>query len=152
LVWQGNPAHPFDRERSFCLQELLPFLLRMKGIQLFSLQKGVGVEQLQPSRDSFEIKRFDQEIDFDAEGFMDTAAVLKNLDLLITADTAVAHLAGALDVPTWMTLPIAPDWRWGLSGKKTDWYPRMRLYRQNSAGEWHGVFERISLALRHLLQ
>jgi ADP-heptose:LPS heptosyltransferase len=81
------------------------------------------------------------------EDFMDTAAVLKNLDLVITCDTAVAHLAGALGVPVWVAIPFAPDWRWLLDRSDSPWYPTMRLFRQDRRGDWQGVFRRIEVAL-----
>jgi len=79
--------------------------------------------------------------------FLDTAAIIKNLDLVITSDTSIAHLAGALGVETWLALAHVPDWRWGLSGDATPWYPWMNLYRQQSPGEWAGVFSRIAAQL-----
>jgi hypothetical protein len=79
---------------------------------------------------------------------MDAAAVMKNLDLVIAADTSLAHLAGALGVPVWVALPFAPDWRWGLDREDTPWYPTMRLFRQPSRGDGGGVFHRIAGSLR----
>jgi hypothetical protein len=75
---------------------------------------------------------------------MDTAAVMQSLDLVITSDTSVAHLAGALGVPTWVVLPIVPDWRWQLAGEDCPWYPTMRLFRQTTAGDWSEVFARVA--------
>jgi len=79
---------------------------------------------------------------------MDTARVLRSLDLLITSDTSVAHLAGALAVPTWLLLTRVPDWRWGLLGTSTPWYPTMRLFRQTECGNWNGVLDRVAAALQ----
>jgi hypothetical protein len=76
--------------------------------------------------------------------FADTAAVVANLDLVVTVDTAVAHLAGALGVPLWLALPFAPDWRWGLGRADSPWYPSARLFRQERRGEWGAVFQRIA--------
>ena len=78
---------------------------------------------------------------------MDTAAIMRNLDLVITSDTAVAHLAGALGVPEWVALPFVPDWRWLLDRRDSPWYPTMRLFRQRRAGDWVGVFEEMREAL-----
>ncbi len=78
---------------------------------------------------------------------MDTAAVLANLDLVITCDTAVAHLAGALGVLVWVALPFVPDWRWLLDRSDSPWYPTMRLFRQDKRGDWQGVFQRIEAAI-----
>jgi len=82
--------------------------------------------------------------------FMDTATIMKNLDLVITSDTAVAHLAGALGVPVWLALPFVPDWRWLLDRSDSPWYPTMRLFRQESPGDWSGVFDEIKSALCEL--
>ncbi len=82
---------------------------------------------------------------------MDTAAIMMNLDLVITSDTSVAHLAGALGVPVWVALPYVPDWRWQLDRCDSPWYPTMRLFRQKKAGDWVDVFEEIREALRERL-
>jgi len=79
---------------------------------------------------------------------MDTAAVMKSLDLVISSDTAVPHMAGALGVPIWLPLPLAPDWRWLLNRDDSPWYPTMRLFRQRRAGDWNEVFERMAAELR----
>jgi hypothetical protein len=73
--------------------------------------------------------------------------VLKNLDLLVTCDSAIAHVAGALGIPVWLALGTVPDWRWGLAGETTVWYPTMRIFRQTVAGDWTGVIERIAAAI-----
>ena len=82
---------------------------------------------------------------------MDTAAVVKNLDLVVSADTAVAHLAGALGVPVWLALPFMPDWRWLLQREDSPWYPHHRLFRQSRWGDWDEVFQRIAAELRRLV-
>ena len=86
----------------------------------------------------------------DASGgsFVDTAAVMRSLDLVVTADTAAAHVAGALDVPVWLALSRVPDWRWGLTAETTPWYPSMRLFHQGQLGDWRSVFERMAAELR----
>ena len=88
--------------------------------------------------------------DFDAENsaFLDSAAAMQTLDLVITPDTSLAHLAGALGCEVWVALKFAPDWRWFLESQATPWYPQMRLFRQRSAGDWKGVFEEMQAALR----
>jgi ADP-heptose:LPS heptosyltransferase len=83
---------------------------------------------------------------------MDTAAIMKNLNLVITSDTSIPHLAGALGIPVWLALPYAPDWRWLLDRTDSPWYPTMRLFRQKSPGDWPGVFNEIQDALRQLLK
>ena len=81
---------------------------------------------------------------------MDTAAIMKNLDLVITSDTSVPHLAGALGVPVWVALPFVPDWRWLLDRGDSPWYPTMRLFRQGRAGDWAGVFDGMLRALQEM--
>ncbi len=92
--------------------------------------------------------------DFDAgqDAFLDTAAVMMNCNLIITSDTSVAHLAGAIGRPTWVALKQTPDWRWMLDRPDSPWYPTMTLYRQKSRGDWVDVFGTIERDLRSLLQ
>ena len=142
IAWQGNPENRNDRNRSIPLGCFEP-LARCSGVQLLSLQKGAGVEQLQPMDERFPVTELGSRLN----DFMVTAAVMKNLDLVITCDTAVAHLAGALGVPVWVALPFVPDWRWLLDRGDSPWYPTMRLFRQESRGDWQGVFRRIEVAL-----
>ena len=88
-----------------------------------------------------------QDLDTSSGAFMDTAAIMVNLDLIITSDTSIPHLAGALGVPVWLALPFASDWRWLLGRSDSPWYPTMRLFRQKSPGDWKGVFEEIQKAV-----
>ena len=90
--------------------------------------------------------------DFDSgpDGFIDTAAVMENLDLIVTSDTSIAHLAGALARPTWVALKHVPDWRWLLDRDDTPWYPTMRLFRQETDGDWTAVFAKMEQELRSL--
>ena len=83
--------------------------------------------------------------------FLETAAIIANCDLVITSDTVVAHLAGAMGIPTWLLLHHIPDWRWGLKGNETSWYPSMRLFRQNVRNDWHEVMERVSIELEKII-
>ena len=92
------------------------------------------------------------EVDQASGAFMDTAAIIMNLDLVITSDTAVAHLAGALGAPVWVALPHVPEWRWLLDRPDCPWYPTMRLFRQKSHGDWTGVFAEIRRALQDLVR
>ncbi len=146
IVWQGNPQHRKDRQRSAPLSCFAP-LARLPGVRLFSLQKGAGTEQLKTMP---EITDLGSRLDEAAGAFTDTAAVMKHLDLIITVDTAVAHLAGALAVPVWTVLSTAPDWRWLLRREDSLWYPTMRLIRQTQAGDWDTVFRRIASELTKL--
>jgi tetratricopeptide (TPR) repeat protein len=142
IAWRGNPKHRNDRARSFPLSCFQP-LGHLPGIHLVSLQKGAGEEDLPEVRDRFPITELGSRLN----DFMDMAAVMVNLDLVITCDTAVAHLAGALGVPVWVALPLVPDWRWMLDRSDSPWYPTMRLFRQDRRGDWQGVFQRIEAAL-----
>ena len=142
IAWQGNPRHNQDFHRSIPLVEFAP-LAQVEGVRLVSLQKGPGTEQLRHVAERFRITHWDS-LDEEAGPFMDTAALMKNLDLVITSDTVTAHLAGALGVPVWVALPIAPDWRWLLEREDSPWYPSMRLFRQSERANWRGVFERIA--------
>ena len=154
IVWQGSPHHPADRWRSFPLASF-ETLLRLDGVRLVSLQKGPGAEQLQAQvgQASNLSSILDLHGRLDAEGaFLDTAAIMMNLDLVITVDSAVAHLAGALAVPVWVPLPFAPDWRWLLERADSPWYPTMRLFRQSRFGDWDEVFARIHDELRKASQ
>jgi ADP-heptose:LPS heptosyltransferase len=91
------------------------------------------------------------DVDTDHGAFVDTAAIMMNLDLVVTSDTSIAHLAGALGVPVWVVLPHAPNWRWLLDRSDCPWYPTMRLFRQQEAGNWTAVFEEIGTALGRLI-
>jgi len=142
VSWHGNPAYTWNRIRSFPLAELAP-VAQVKGVRLISLQKQIGSQELASLDDQFEV--IDLGSDLDASGaFMDTAAVMKNLDLVISCDTATAHLAGALGVPVWLAQAAMPDWRWMREREDTPWYPTMRLFRQTQLGNWKGVFERMA--------
>ena len=141
LVWAGSPTHLNDRQRSIPLR-LFQDLLDVP-IQLYSLQKGDAAQQLNRLDNASIIDLSDR-----LQDFADTAAAIAQLDLVITVDTAVAHLAGALGKPVWVLLPFAPDWRWMLDRADSPWYPTMRLFRQSAAGDWHGV---IGEVLRSLL-
>jgi tetratricopeptide (TPR) repeat protein len=146
INWQGSPANKKDPVRSIPLAHFLP-LADVPGVHLISLQKGFGREQLSNAERGDRILDLGSRLDESTGPFMDTAALLHGLDLLITADTAVAHLAGALNRPVWVALSKAPDWRWRLSGETTPWYPSMRLFRQTTLGEWEDVFTCIASEL-----
>jgi tetratricopeptide (TPR) repeat protein len=143
VAWQGNPHHPWDRWRSFPLACLAP-LAALEGVRLVSLQKGPGVEQVQALQGRLSVNELDDGLDAEGGAFLDTAAVITNLDLVVTADTAAAHLAGALGVGTWLALSVVADWRWMCGRDDTPWYPTLRLFRQHALGNWEGVFRRIA--------
>jgi len=139
LVWAGNPAHSNDINRSCQLKDWLPFLA-LDNIDFFSLQKKFQLEQLQDLPDNIQITNLDDKL----QDYIDTAACISQLDLVITVDTSVAHLAGALGKPVWTLIPFVPDWRWMLNTEKTPWYPTMRLFRQQKIGDWQPVIEKIA--------
>jgi tetratricopeptide (TPR) repeat protein len=147
VVWQGNKDYKGDKWRSIPLKQFTT-LAQVQGVEFFSLQKGYGSEQLDGVKGEMPITDLGPRLDVETAPFMDTAAVMKNLDLLITSDTSVVHLAGALGVPIWVALPFLPDWRWLLNREDNPWYPTMRLFRQNQRGNWPEVFERIAHALQ----
>lgn len=149
IAWQGSPAFRFDRYRSIPLEEFAP-LAAVPGVTLVSLQKGFGSEQIDDLEGRFEIVDLGPRLD-ESAAFQDTAAVMKNLDLVITSDSAAPHLAGALGVPVWLATPMSPDWRWLLGRDDSPWYPTMRLFRQNRRGEWGPVFQRMAAALAEKL-
>jgi hypothetical protein len=119
-------------------------LAAVEGVRLVSLQQGHGHEQLAAPAGRVAVVDVGPRL----ADFAETAAVLANLDLVVTVDTAVAHLAGALGVPVWVALPFAWDWRWLLGRDDSPWYPTLRLFRQQTAGGWEDVFERMAAALR----
>jgi hypothetical protein len=148
IAWQGSPMHKEDKQRSLPLAHFEP-LARLPGVCLFSLQVGPGANQLRDLGGRFPVTDLGGQ--FDPGSFQDAAAVVTLLDLVISADTAVAHLAGALGVPVWVLLPFAPDWRWLLGREDSPWYPTMRLFRQAKPGDWDGVFDRVASALAEWL-
>jgi len=147
IQWQGSTKYRGDRQRSIPLAHFAP-LAGVPGVRLVSLQKGYGTEQVQHIR--FPLTVLGGQVDEARGAFMDTAAILKNLDLVVTCDTAMGHLAGGLGMPVWLALPDPPDWRWMLSGDECPWYPTMRLFRQAEFGNWEEVFQRIAAALTRL--
>lgn len=149
IVWQGNPKHLTDRRRSMPLAHFAS-LAWVPGVRLISLQKGHGTEQIRDVADRFAVVDLGSRLDEGNGAFMDTAAVMKNLDLVISTDTATAHLAGALNVPVWVTLPDVPDWRWLMERSDSPWYPSMRLFRQPRRGDWATVFQCMTKALTEL--
>ena len=140
IAWQGNAANPADRRRSIPLACFAP-LANVEGVQLISLQKGPGAGQLRAMGRQFPVLDLGEERDEQSGPFMDTAAIMMNLDLVMSSDTAIPHLAGSLGVPVWVALPLVPDWRWLLQREDSPWYPAMRLFRQSRYGQWGDVFD-----------
>jgi tetratricopeptide (TPR) repeat protein len=142
LVWSGNPNHANDQNRSIALETLLPML--DVEAQFVSLQKDPRPGNATILRTRNDILDLGPEL----ESFSDTAALLRHLDLLISVDTSVAHLAGALGRPAWVLLPYVPDWRWLLDREDSPWYPSLRLFRQTQTAEWPSVVQRVKAALQ----
>jgi tetratricopeptide (TPR) repeat protein len=143
MVWQGNLQFRKDRFRSIALAAFEP-LAQVAGITLVVLQKNAGREQLNSVADHWPVVDLGDCLDTTGDAFIDTAAVMKNLDLVVTSDTSVAHLAGALGVPVWIALASSPDWRWLLNRSDSPWYPSARLFRQTQRGDWDGVFREMA--------
>ncbi len=144
INWQGNPDHHADVYRSAPLASFAP-LARRPDVQWISLQFGKGCEQLESCAFADQIHRLPEDVDQDGGSFTDTAAIVANLDAVITTDTSIAHLAGSMGVSTHLLLGKIPDWRWGLTGDQTPWYPTMVLHRQTEFGQWRELIEQIDL-------
>lgn len=134
LVWAGSLTHERDHERSILLEQLNP-LLQKSGVQFYAPFLGPSLSEI----GNRPVTRLDNLI----TDFADTAALLMQLDCLVSVDTSVAHLAGALGVKTYLLLPHAPDWRWGISGEATPWYSSLTLLRQPSYGDWDDVIAQL---------
>ena len=141
IAWQGSQSK-IDVGRSFPLS-LFHILSIVKNVRLISLQKGFGTEQLEILPKGMKVETLGGDFDNGPDAFIDTAAVMKCLDLVITSDTSIAHLAGALGVQVWVALQFVPDWRWLLDRIDSPWYPSMRLFRQKERDIWTPVFEDI---------
>ncbi|MCC5792029.1 MAG: tetratricopeptide repeat protein [Legionellaceae bacterium] len=147
IVWQGNPSGLIDRGRSVPLR-FFKALSDIDSVQLYSLQKNYGLDQFESLSGSMHIKRMPEHFDSGEAAFMDTLALMQQLDLVITSDTSIAHLGGACGCPTWVALKHNPDWRWWASDDKSLWYDSVRLFRQSRAGNWSEVFVAIAEAVR----
>lgn len=147
IVWAGSPEHGNDRYRSCSLKCFEP-LTKIEGVQLYGLQKGRAARQMDEYVETIKVINLSEHfIDF-----TDTAAAIHNLDLIISVDTSVLHLAGAMGKRTWALLPYAPEWRWMLERQDSPWYPTMRLFRQKEWSQWEPVFEEVSHELRILVE
>ena len=146
LVWKGNPSHSNDRRRSLSL-DCLTAITGIPGIQFYSLQKG----DVTPAEEELLMQMNCIDIGNQFEDFSDTAGAIMNLDLIISVDTSVVHLAGALGRKVWTLLPFSPDWRWMLNRDDSPWYPTMRLFRQTQRGNWDSVINHIAVELEMLL-
>jgi hypothetical protein len=141
LAWAGNPRNTNDRRRSAPLAALAP-LLSLPGIAWFALSKDDGEDQLRAVPEASRVVVLDARRDFDG-----TAALVAELDLVVTVDTSIAHLAGALARPTFVLLPYHADWRWRTAREDSDWYPTVSLFRQPAPGDWASVVAKVSAAI-----
>jgi tetratricopeptide (TPR) repeat protein len=138
FAWAGNPGFKQNRYRNIPLELFLP-LTQIPGVAFYSLQKGGEAEAVKKPPAGMKVFDYTEDI----HDFSDTALLIENLDLIISVDTAVAHLAGALGRPVWTLLPFSPEWRWLLDREDSPWYPTMRLFRQTSFGDWRSVIDRV---------
>jgi hypothetical protein len=150
ICWQGSLKHKDDRRRSVPLSTFAP-LGAVPGVCLIALQRGPGLEQIAQQNEHLKIVDLPGRSEDPAEGWLDTAALIQALDLIISIDTGVVHLAGALAAPVWVALPFMPDWRWLLNREDSPWYPTIRLFRQKKPGDWPEVFQRMAKELGQLV-
>jgi tetratricopeptide (TPR) repeat protein len=146
VCWQGSASRQ-SLNRSFPLSELAP-LASLPDMRLISLQTGFGLEQLASLPDGMRVEHFEDTSDHGLRPFTVLAAMIAALDLVITTDTVVAHVAAAMGRPTWIALKHVPDWRWGRQGESTPWYPTARLFRQAEPGDWASVVRAMGAALQ----
>jgi tetratricopeptide (TPR) repeat protein len=149
ICWQGSMT-AIDRGRSFsaaCFEGLS----HLPGVRLISLQKGPAAAQLSTLPAGMRVETLGEEFDPPGAAFLDSAAVMQVCDLVITSDTSVAHLAGAIGVATWVVLKHVPEWRWLIDREDSPWYPTMRLFRQPAPGDWAGTFQRVEAAVGALI-
>lgn len=144
ICWQGSTSK-IDEGRSLPL-ELFQSIASELPVELVSLHKGEGEKQIEDI--AFPLTTFAPEFDGGEQAFLDTAGVINQCDLIITTDTSIVHLAGAMGARTWLLLQKVPDWRWGLSGKDTFWYPSVEIFRQQKANDWGPVFQELFFRLK----
>lgn len=142
VVWAGNPDSPAEKGRSIAL-EALASLAKLDGIRLYSLQKGEAAKELKSASFKKSVTDFGASLDQGDQAFLDTAAIIQSLDMVVAVDTAVAHLAGALGKPVCLLLRKDPDWRWLAREEDNVWYPKTKLYRQRQAGDWAEPVQRL---------
>ncbi len=143
LVWASSPENKELYLKKSCKLNHFETISEIPGLSFYSLQKGPASTEIHDAPNNMKIINLDNELN----DFADTAAVIANLDIVISVDTSVAHLAGAIGKPVWTLLPFVPDWRWQLERNDSPWYPSMRLFRQTKMYDWDGVFEQVKEAL-----
>jgi Glycosyltransferase family 9 (heptosyltransferase) len=148
IGWHGNKF--INLQRSIPLECFAP-LSAISGVRLISLMKDQDSLEIETVGGEFTIEGFGDDFDSGSDSFLDCAAVMKNVDLIVTSDTAIAHLAGALGRPVLLALKHVPDWRWFMQLTDCPWYPTMRLFRQPEKGDWKSVFEQIASCVGELV-
>ncbi len=152
IGWQGNPAYERDHLRSPPLSAFRT-VAEVPGVRLVSLQKVHGLDQLRQATGALsQVDDWGSHLDEDGAAFVETAAAMASLDLVLTSDTATAHLAASLGRPTWLVLSHPADWRWGTHTSRTPWYPSLRMVRQAAPGDWASVFSRVAAGLAEWIQ
>lgn len=146
IAWHGSSHSRSDHTRAAPLAAFAP-LASVGGVRLISLQKNFGAEQLRLAPAGMRVETLGEDFDAGPDAFVDTAAVIENLDLVITIDTSIAHLAGALGKPVWIAIKHVPEWRWLLEREDSPWYSNAQLFRQEKRGDWNETFERMARAL-----
>jgi hypothetical protein len=147
ISWAGNDQHPGAISR-FVPLSAFERLTRIAGVRLITLQHGPQASELTTTPHTFDVEQL---FVVDEFPIVTAAALILNLDLVITVDTMIAHLAGALGKPVWTLLRFESNWRWQMKSERTPWYPTMRLFRQHRRGEWEPVFEEVEQAVRHVV-
>jgi tetratricopeptide (TPR) repeat protein len=156
ICWQGNGRYPSHALQKLVEKKSIPLALLAKlstipGVSLYSLQRVDGCEQLKTLPTTYTVHQFGPDFDIINGSFIDTSAVMKNLDLVISVDTSIGHLAGSLGIPTWIVLPRPADWRWLMYRSDTPWYPSVRLFRQTIIDDWSNVISLIEHAVQSLV-
>lgn len=150
ISWKGNPSRTIDAGRSVPLAEFAA-IARLPGVRLISLQKRYGLEQLQALPDGMQVESPGDDLDEGEDAFVDSAALMQQLDLVISSDTSTLHVAGALGRPAYLALKFVPEWRWFLHRQDTAWYPSVRLFRQPRRDDWRSVFENMAAEIARKL-
>lgn len=151
VAWRGSSHAHSDNSRAAPLAALAP-IAALAGVRMISLQKNAGVEEIASSPNGPSLEILSGDFDSGGDAFLDTAAVIANLDLIISIDTSIAHLAGALGKPVWIALKHVPEWRWLLERDDSPWYPTARLFRQKRSGDWDELFASMASELQWLIQ
>ncbi len=141
ICFAGSPLHGKDKQRSMKPEHFQRFIDAAPDAQFYSLQCGPRAHETEQLTNCVNLPML-------IHDWTQTASAILQMDLVISVDTAICHLAGALGVPCWILLPSSPDWRWMITGDLSPWYPRARLFRQEQRGEWEGVIQKVCEALK----